>query len=137
MSKERLVKEAIEAAENAYAPYSSFRVGAALLTGDGTVFRGVNVENRSYGLAICAERSAVSAALTAGKKNFQAIAVFSPEADVPLSPCGACRQVLSEFLAPDAPVYFISRTGAVEEHTMKDILPFAFTLPKTDSTSSP
>lgn len=124
MDRDELVEEAKRAAEESYAPYSRFRVGAALEAEDGTVYRGVNVENRSYGLAICAERSAIAAAVTAGKRSFRAIAVYSPDSDYPIPPCGACRQVLSEFFTPETPLYFVSRNGQVEEHPMKDVLPF-------------
>ncbi len=94
------------AAESAYAPYSRFRVGAALLLEDGSVITGVNVENRSFGLTNCAERSAVYAAVSAGKRRFAAIAVATPDSDYPVSPCGACRQVLSEFMPAETPVVF-------------------------------
>lgn len=97
MDDSRLYALAQEAARSAYAPYSKFRVGAALVCSDGTVFTGVNVENRSFGLTVCAERNAVAAAIAAGRKDFAAIAVSTPDASYPVSPCGACRQVLSEF----------------------------------------
>jgi cytidine deaminase len=124
MEKDQLVEEARRAAEQSYAPYSRFRVGAALEADDGTVYRGVNVENRSYGLGICAERSAITAAVTDGKRSFRAIAVYSPDSDYPIPPCGACRQVLSEFFSADVPLYFVSKSGEVEEHTMSEVLPF-------------
>lgn len=123
-TKSRLVETAREAAHHSYAPYSRFRVGAALLTSDGTVFAGVNVENRSYGLGICAERSAIVSAVTAGHSAYTAIAVYSPDADYPISPCGACRQVMSEFMDPDAEVIFVDRDGNEETHTVAEILPF-------------
>jgi cytidine deaminase len=91
----RLVAAAAQARRHAHAPYSKFRVGAALLTATGKVFTGVNVENASYGLTICAERVAVGNAVSEGERRFVAIACVAPSAD--LSPCGACRQVLSEF----------------------------------------
>ncbi len=97
---------ALEAAGNAYAPYSRFRVGAALLVENGSVVTGVNVENRSFGLTNCAERSAVYTAVSAGNRTFSAIAVATPDSDYPVSPCGACRQVLSEFMSPETPVVF-------------------------------
>ena len=103
---DKLFSEARKAADLAYAPYSKFRVGAALLCDDGTVFTGCNVENRSFGLTNCAERTAVFKAISAGHKSFTAIAISTPDSVVPVGPCGACRQVLSEFMAPDSPVFF-------------------------------
>lgn len=124
MDTEALLKEAMEIAQKSYSPYSRFRVGAALLCEDGTIVSGVNVENRSYGLTICAERSAIGAAVTAGHRRFRAIAIYSPDSDYPIPPCGACRQVLSEFLPPSAPVIFMDRNGNREDHTMSEILPY-------------
>ena len=103
---DKLFSEALKAAERAYAPYSRFRVGAALLAEDGTVFTGCNVENRSYGLTICAERSAVVQGVAAGRRAFTALAIAAPDASYPVPPCGACRQVLSEFMNSAAPVRF-------------------------------
>lgn len=97
MDDEKLLAAAMAAAQLAYAPYSRFRVGAALLCHDGTVVTGCNVENRSFGLTICAERNAVAKALSEGKSQFTAIAVACPDSEEPVPPCGACRQVLSEF----------------------------------------
>jgi len=91
----RLIRAARAARKNAHAPYSKFRVGAAILAGDGKIYTGGNVENASYGLTICAERAAVSKAVSGGQRNFVAIAIAAPSA-TPF-PCGACRQVLAEF----------------------------------------
>ena len=121
---EYLFEQAMEAAKNAYAPYSHFRVGAALLLDDSSVVTGVNVENRSYGLTNCAERTAVFSAVAMGKKNFTAIAIATPDADYPVGPCGACRQVISEFMKPEAPVIFGSSAGNRIETTVSGIYPF-------------
>jgi hypothetical protein len=121
---DHLFEQALEAAENAYAPYSHFRVGAALLLDDGTVVTGVNVENRSYGLTNCAERTAIFRAVAIGKRNFTAIAIATPDADYPVGPCGACRQVISEFMQPDAPVIFGSSAANRIETTVSGVYPF-------------
>lgn len=107
-----LFDKALEASKNAYAPYSRFPVGAALLMKDGTIITGVNVENRSYGLSNCAERSAVFQAISRGYTTFAALAIAAPKASYAVPPCGACRQVLSEFAPGDVPVIF----GADFEH---------------------
>jgi cytidine deaminase len=120
---EALLSAAREVRERAYAPYSRFGVGAALDTGAGHVFLGCNVENASYGLTICAERSAVSAAVAAGYRNFEAIAIAGPE-DALTSPCGACRQVLVEF-NPEMTVIFTTPDGPVIT-TAAELLPHYF-----------
>ncbi|MDQ7796503.1 MAG: cytidine deaminase [Spirochaetia bacterium] len=114
---------ALEACEHSYAPYSKFRVGAALLCEDGSVITGVNVENRSYGLTICAERNAIAAAITAGKKKFKALVIATPDADYPVSPCGACRQVISEFMPPSAPVVFGNSQNSYMTSSVGELLP--------------
>jgi len=119
----QLIAMAREAARFTYSPYSGFPVGAALLCGDGTVVLGANVENRSYGLANCAERSALFAAVSQGKREFLAIAVACPASEVPVSPCGACRQALSEFCLPGMPVYFAGRGEDHVATTIGDLLP--------------
>ena len=106
VSLDELFAEARKAADFAYVPYSKFRVGAALLADDGTVITGCNVENRSFGLTICAERCAVLKAVSCGLRSFKALAVSTPDSETPVGPCGACRQVLSEFMPPSAPVLF-------------------------------
>lgn len=111
------------AREKAYARYSGFRVGAALVAKSGQVYLGVNIENASYPAGICAERSAISAAVTAGERDFTAIAICGGLASEPCFPCGICRQVLSEFCGPDFPV--ILSTGI---YPLKNLLPHSFTL---------
>jgi cytidine deaminase len=120
---EDLIARARDAARLSYSPYSGFPVGAALLCGDGSVITGTNVENRSFGLTNCAERSALFAAVSQGRTDFVAIAVSCPRSDVPVSPCGACRQALSEFCAPDMPVYFAGKDGKHATTTIGDLLP--------------
>ena len=119
-----LFLQALDAAEKAYAPYSRFRVGAALLLEDGSTVTGVNVENRSYGLTNCAERTAIFTAVAMGKKAFIAIAIATPDADYPVGPCGACRQVISEFMHADAPVIFGSSADNYIETTVGEVYPF-------------
>jgi cytidine deaminase len=124
MDLETLYEEALKAAWFAYAPYSRFKVGAALLAEDGSLHTGANVENRSYGLTICAERSAVFSAVSRGKRRFTALAIAAPDSDYPVGPCGACRQVLSEFMDEDAPVYFGGKDGRRVSATIGGLLPF-------------
>ena len=95
LQMDKLFEEAAKTAQKAYVPYSKFRVGAALLCEDGTIITGVNVENRSFGLTICAERNAVCAGVTRGYQRFIALAVSTPDSEAPTGPCGACRQVIS------------------------------------------
>ena len=124
---EMLLGRAREARRNAYVPYSRFPVGAALLTRDGQVVTGCNVENASYGLTNCAERVAVQKAVSEGVHGYHAIAVVGPEDDLACAPCGACRQVLYEF-GPDLLV--VTPDPGAEEgysvHPMRDLLPGAF-----------
>ena len=122
---DRLCEAAFAAMERAYAPYSEFPVGAALLTADGTVVTGCNVENAAYPSGICAERGAVVAAVAAGHRAFRLL-VLATEADEPAPPCGACRQVIVEF-APRLPVVSVNRDGAQRRWTMAELLPHPFT----------
>jgi len=121
---DELFAEARKAADSAYAKYSKFRVGAALLADDGTVFTGCNVENRSYGLTICAERTAVVKAVSSGFRSFAALAISTPDSETPVGPCGACRQVLSEFMRPESPVIFGGSGSEKVKTTIGDLYPF-------------
>lgn len=123
---EQLIAMAKQAFSQAYAPYSNFRVGAALKTASGKVFFGANVENASYGLTRCAEQSAVQAMASAGEREFVQIVVYS-DATPPASPCGACRQILFEF-APEAWVFCINKEGILMIKQVKDYLPDGFRL---------
>ena len=122
----KLIATALAVRRNAHAPYSKFRVGAALLTKSGKVYTGVNVENASYGLTNCAERVAVGKAVSEGHRQFRAIAVAAPSAA--LSPCGACRQVLSEF--GDCVVICVDsrNTKRVRINLLSELLPHSFKL---------
>lgn len=122
--KEQLIRQAIEARKQAYAPYSRFPVGAALLSG-GKVYLGCNIENASFGLTNCAERTAVFKAVSEGNRRIEAIAVVAGT-DGPVSPCGACRQVLAEFCDRDTKIYLTNLQGNTEEWTMEQLLPGAF-----------
>lgn len=125
--RQRLLQSAREAMRRAYAPYSHFRVGAALLTSEGRIFSGCNVENASYGLTICAERTAIfSAVAQAGPSmSIQAIVVLNDQ-EAPCSPCGACRQVIYEF-GPEAIVVFPTASG-LKELSIAELLPEGFRL---------
>lgn len=134
MSDPSLRQIADAARGNAYAPYSGFHVGAALRAEDGRVFSGANVENAAYGVGICAERSAVAAAVTAGARTFDALALVS-DGDAPASPCGACRQVLAEF-APALRVTSYGRNGEVAEWRVDELLPHQFRLHDSDGSTT-
>ncbi len=127
MNKSALIELAKEARELSYSPYSHFAVGAAVLCKDGRTFKGANVENSSYPLCNCGERNAMFHALMNGVKprDIIALAVVA-DTDEPCSPCGACRQVMSELLAKDAVIYLANLKGDVIETNLKELLPFAF-----------
>ncbi|PTM59473.1 cytidine deaminase [Desmospora activa] len=126
MKRDRLIEEAIEARKQAYVPYSNFAVGAAVVAPDGRIFRGCNIENASYSLTNCAERTAVFKAVSAGITSFVAVAVVA-DTTGPVSPCGACRQVLAEFCQAETPVYLTNLYGDIEETSVGELLPGAFT----------
>ncbi len=124
MDYKSLLDKAKEASAFTYSPYSNFPVGAALLCKSGKIFKGANIENRSYGLTNCAERSAVFSAVSAGETEFEAIAVYCSAAGYPVPPCGACRQVLSEFAGTDFTVIFSGAKGEVVTTTLNELYPF-------------
>lgn len=121
---ERMKQSAKEASSKAYCRYSRFSVGAAVLTEGGEIFSGCNVENASYGLSMCAERTAVFTAIAKGHKKIRAVAIYTPT-DTPTSPCGACRQVINEF-GPDAEIFSFDKDGHVLKFALADLLPGAF-----------
>lgn len=123
MNTTELMAAARKAAERSYSPYSHFRVGAALLCKNGEIFTGTNVENRSFGLTICAERNALCRAVAEGNNDFEALFISCPDADYPVSPCGACRQVISEFVPGDFPIHFQGGKGEMVVRTMEQLLP--------------
>ncbi len=123
-----LLEQARAATEEAYAPYSGFRVGAAMLCADGSVITGCNVENASYSLTICAERNALFAAVNQGKREFLALAIYV-DSDEIFPPCGACRQVLAEF-SPQIKIVYANRLGSILSD-LETLLPQAFALHET------
>ncbi len=125
LTKARLLEAAQAVLEEAYAPYSQIRVGAAVLADSGQIYAGCNIENSSYSLTICAERNAIFHALTHGEKHFLALAVVT-DSELVTSPCGACRQVLAEF-APQLPVVFANPQGTMVFNVV-ELLPQAFSL---------
>ncbi len=124
MNNEKLIESAEEARERAFAPYSNFKVGAALETADGEIFIGCNIESASYGLTVCAERVAIWKAISEGKKNFVKIAVTVDTEEL-TPPCGVCRQIIWEFCG-DIPVILSNLKGKSEIVQMKELLPRAF-----------
>ncbi|WP_147802941.1 cytidine deaminase [Alkalicoccus halolimnae] len=124
-SKESLLKQAVNARKNAYVPYSNFPVGAALQAENGEVFTGCNIENAAYSMCNCGERTAIFKAVSEGVREFSAIAVCA-DTEGPVSPCGACRQVMAELLQQNTIVYLTNLKGDVEETTVASLLPGAF-----------
>lgn len=122
-----LIEDAKEARSLSYSPYSHFAVGAAVILKDGRIFLGANIENASYPLCMCAERNAIYNAMMNGatSDDFMALAVVA-DTEYPCSPCGACRQVLSELFPHQAPIYMANLKGDVQETNMDELLPFAF-----------
>lgn len=129
MNKKELCAKAIKAMQNAYVPYSGFKVGAALLCSDGTVFTGCNIENASFTPTVCAERTAIFKAVSEGHRDFVMLAVCGGKNGVIsglFPPCGVCRQVIAEFCPPDFPILGITSESEYDEFTLADFLPFSF-----------
>lgn len=126
LNKETLIQRAIEARQSAYVPYSNYPVGAALLTKDGKVYTGFNIENAAYSLCNCAERTTLFKAFSEGDKDYVAMAVAA-DSNRPVPPCGACRQVMAELCPKDMVVYLTNLNGDVQETTVEALLPGAFT----------
>ena len=122
---EELIAAAIAARERAYVPYSNYKVGAAILTEDGRVFTGCNVENAAYSLTLCAERVAITKAISEGAHAITAVAVATENSG---PPCGSCRQVIHEFAASDVPVFIACLDGSYHEHTIEQLLPESFSI---------
>ncbi len=131
---DKLSQKAREAAQNSYSPYSKFRVGAALETSSGKIYTGCNVENSSYGLTCCAERNALAAAIVAGERLFKKIAIYVDHDEKLFAPCGACRQVLSEF-SPNLQVEFFNNISS-RAVNLSELFPNAFKLDPTGDCSS-
>ena len=121
-----LQQAAKQAAAQAYAPYSKFPVGVAVLADSGKIYTGCNVENASYGGTVCAERNAIGAAVVAGERKFSALLVYTPQAML-TPPCGICRQVIAEFFNPDAPIASCNHLQQQQDWTLGELLPAAFT----------
>ncbi len=132
MHTEQLIELAKEARKRAYVPYSRFAVGAALLTKDGKVYSGCNIENAAYSLCRCAERTALFKAFSEGDRDFQMLAVVC-DANRPCSPCGACRQVIAELCPQDMKVVLTNMKGDILETTVAELLPGAFCMEDLDA----
>ena len=131
MKPETLIEYAMDAMSRAYAPYSGYRVGAALLCADGAVYQGCNIENASYTPTLCAERTAFAKAVSEGVREFTAIAICGGKDGVITGlfpPCGVCRQVMAEFCGPDFTVYLADKDGAYQTRTLAQLLPDSFSL---------
>jgi len=129
----KLIEAAKQAQENAYAPYSRFPVGAAILTPSGKIYTGANVENAAFPLTRCAEQIAVGAMVTAGEREIEAVVIVSTSSP-PAAPCGACRQVLAEFASPETPVVCVNDRGEERRYRLGELLPAAFSLRSPEST---
>ena len=126
MATTDLIDLAIETSKKAYVPYSHFPIGAVLVTKSGQVFTGVNIENASFGLTNCGERTAIFKAVSEGVLDFEELVVYG-ETEQPVSPCGACRQVMAEFFPQDLKVTLVAKNKSTVVMTVKELLPYSFT----------
>ena len=126
MATTELIDLAIETSKNAYVPYSHFPIGAVLVASDGSIYTGVNIENASFSLTNCGERTAIFKAVSEGQRDFSELIVYG-ETERPISPCGACRQVMVEFFKPDLKVTLVAKDKSTVEMTVGELLPYSFT----------
>ncbi|HEL9630712.1 TPA: cytidine deaminase [Streptococcus suis] len=126
MATTDLIDLSVEVSKNAYVPYSRFPIGAVLVAKDGQVFTGVNIENASFGLTNCGERTAIFKAVSEGVTDFSELVVYG-ETEKPVSPCGACRQVMAEFFEQDLKVTLVAKDKSTVEMTVGELLPYSFT----------
>ena len=126
MATTELIDLAIETSKQAYVPYSHFLIGAVLVANDGSIYTGVNIENASFSLTNCGERTAIFKAVSEGQRDFSELIVYG-ETERPISPCGACRQVMVEFFKPDLKVTLVAKDKTTVEMTVGELLPYSFT----------
>ena len=126
MATTELIDLAVKTSENAYVPYSHFPIGAVLVAKNGQIFTGVNIENASFGLTNCGERTAIFKAVSEGVTDFKELIVYG-ETQHPISPCGACRQVMAEFFSKDLKVTLVAKDRSTVVMTVKELLPYSFT----------
>ncbi len=126
MATTELIDLAVKTSENAYVPYSHFPIGAVLVTAEGKIYTGVNIENASFGLTNCGERTAIFKAVSEGERSFKELIIYG-QTEKPVSPCGACRQVMAEFFEPDLPVTLVAKNKSTVVMTVKELLPYSFT----------
>lgn len=126
MATTDLIDLAVEVSQQAYVPYSHFPVSAVLVTKDDQIYTGVNIENASFGLTNCGERTAIFKAVSEGARSFKELIVYG-QTEKPISPCGACRQVMAEFFEPDLPVTLVSKDKSTVVMTVGELLPYSFT----------
>ena len=126
MATTELIDLAVKTSENAYVPYSHFPIGTVLVTAEGKIYTGVNVENASFGLTNCGERTAIFKAVSEGERSFKELIIYG-QTEKPVSPCGACRQVMAEFFEPDLPVTLVAKVKSTVVMTVKELLPYSFT----------